>query len=165
MRSTTNNTGRKKRLLAAGIVTAVLLGGAGTAYAYWTNSGSGVGEADTGTNAAVTVVQTSSISGLAPGSGTHALSGTFDNPNDGSVYIASVSVSIDSVVDSEGEPAVGCEADDYVIAGSPMTVNANVPAGDGVGSWSGATIAFVNEAAENQDGCKGATVNLVYTSN
>lgn len=159
------NKGNKKRLLAAGIVTALLLGGAGAAYAYWTNSGTGTGDADTGSNAAVTVVQTSDISGIAPGSGTHALSGNFNNPNDGSVYVATVSVSIDSVVDSEGEPAVGCEADDYVIAGSPMTVNANVPSGTGVGSWSGATIAFVNEAAENQDGCKNATVNLVYTSN
>jgi hypothetical protein len=54
-----SNKGNKKRLLAAGIVTAILLGGAGAAYAYWTNTGSGTGSADTGTNASVTVVQTS----------------------------------------------------------------------------------------------------------
>lgn len=159
------NKGNKKRILAAGIVTAILLGGAGAAYAYWTNSGTGTGAADTGTNAAVTVVQTSDIAGIAPGSGTHALSGNFNNPNSGSVYVASVTVSIDSVVDALGAPAVGCEADDYVLANATMTVNANVPSGTGVGSWSGATIAFVNEAAEDQNGCKNATVNLVYTSN
>jgi hypothetical protein len=160
-----SNKGNKKRLLAAGIVTAILLGGAGAAYAYWTNSGSGVGEAETGTNEAIIVNQTSVVSGIAPGSGTHALSGNFDNPNDGSVFVTSVSISIGTIVDALGDPIVGCEADDYVIAGSPVSVNANVPAGDGVGSWSGATIAFVNEVAENQDGCKNATVNLVYTSN
>ncbi|WP_309710168.1 hypothetical protein [Pseudolysinimonas sp.] len=158
-------TTNKKRLLAAGIVTAILLGGAGTAYAYWTNTGSGVGEADTGTNSSITVVQTSVVTNIRPGSGTHALSGNFNNPNSGSVFVASVSVSIGTIVDALGDPIVGCEADDYVIAGSPVTVNANVPAGNGQGSWSGATIAFVNEAAENQDGCKNATVNLVYTSN
>ena len=31
--------------------------------------------------------------------------------------------------------------------------------------WSGASISFVNEPAENQDACKNATVNLAYTSN
>lgn len=157
--------GNKKRLLAAGIVTAIVLGGAGAAYAYWTNSGSGTGSADTGTNTPITVVQTSVLTDLAPGVAPQTLSGNFNNPNDGSVFVASVTVSIDSVVDALGEPAVGCEADDYVITDATMTVNANVPSGSGVGSWSGATIAFVNEAAENQDGCKNATVNLVYTSN
>ena len=44
-----------------------------------------------------------------------------------------------------------------------MTVNAEVPAGDGEGSWTGATIKFNNKAGVNQNACKGATVNLTYT--
>ena len=47
-------------------------------------------------------------------------------------------------------------------------VNAQVPAGTGVGSWGTTdtpTIAFNNKAGENQDDCKNATVNLAYTSN
>lgn len=154
-----SNKGNKKRLLAAGIVTAILLGGAGAAYAYWTNTGAGTGSATTGTNAAITINQTSSTTGIAPGSGTHALSGTFTNPNDGPVYVNEITVSIDSI---SGAGVGGCEADDYVIAGSPIQIDAEVDTGT---TWSGATIAFVNEAAENQDGCKTATVNLVYTSN
>lgn len=31
-----------------------------------------------------------------------------------------------------------------------------------VGARGGATIAFLESATENQDGCKGATVNLAY---
>lgn len=42
-----------------------------------------------------------------------------------------------------------------------MTVNADVPAGLGKGTWTGATIRF-NNTATNQDSCKGARVNLAY---
>jgi hypothetical protein len=153
----------KKRLLAAGIVTVILLGGAGAAYAYWSVTGAGTGTAATGTGLDNIVINdTSSTSGIAPGSGQHTLSGNFDNLNDEAVYVSTVSVSISSI---SGAGVGGCEADDYLISGSPMTVNANVPVGEGVGSWTGATIEFVNEAAEDQNGCKGATVNLAYTSN
>jgi hypothetical protein len=150
----------KKRLLAAGIVTAILLGGAGAAYAYWTNTGAGTGSAETGTNDPIVINQTSVIGDMAPGVAAQTLSGTFTNTNDGPVYVASVTVSIDSV---DGGPT--CEATDYTIANGTMTVNAQVPAGTGVGSWTGATIAFNNKAGENQDDCKDATVNLAYTSN
>lgn len=162
--TTTSIRGRTKRV---GAITAVLmLIGGGIAFAYWTNSGSGTGEASTGTNAAVTIVQTSSITGIAPGSGTHALSGTVTNPNSGPVYVNDITVSIASVTAADGSalPAGACEADDYVIAGSPIDYNTQVAADDTT-TWSGATIAFVNEAAENQDGCKNAKVNLAYSSN
>ncbi len=158
---TTTNKGNKKRLLAAGIVTVILLGGAGAAYAYWTNTGSGTGSASTGTNVPVTINQTGTLTALAPGVAAQTLSGTFTNTNSGPVYVASVTVSIASI--SGG--GITCEATDYTLANTTMTVNAQVPAGTGVGSWSGATIVFNDKAGENQDDCKTATVNLAYTSN
>jgi hypothetical protein len=161
MRTTTNTTGRKRRILAAGIVTAVLLGGAGAAYAYWTNTGSGTGSAATGTNVPITINQTSTVTAMAPGIAPQTLSGNFTNPNAGDVYVASVTVTIGTI--TGGGPT--CEATDYVITNGTMTVNAQVPSGTGVGSWTGATIAFNNKAGENQDDCKNAVVNLVYTSN
>lgn len=45
-----------------------------------------------------------------------------------------------------------------------MTVNAEVPAGTAKGAWTGATIKLNNKAT-SQDACKGATVNLTYSSN
>ena len=57
--------------------------GAVAAFAYWTNSGAGTGDADTGTNAAIVVNQTSTVTGMAPGVAAQALSGNFDNANDG----------------------------------------------------------------------------------
>ncbi|MES1170623.1 MAG: hypothetical protein ABUL47_08045 [Leifsonia sp.] len=163
MRSTTETTkpsGRKRRLLAAGIVTAILVGGAGAAYAYWTNTGSGTGSAGTGTNAAVTINQTTVVTPMGPGVAAQTLSGTFSNPNTGPVYVASVTVTIGTITGG----GLTCEATDYPIANGTMTVNAQVPAGTG-GAWTGATIVFNNKAGENQDDCKNATVNLVYSSN
>ena len=65
-------------------------------------------------------------------------------------------------VTSGGSPAVGCDASDFTLGSTTMNVNAQVPTGSGVGSFTGATIKFNNKPA-NQDACKGVTVNLAYT--
>jgi hypothetical protein len=43
-------------------------------------------------------------------------------------------------------------------------VNAQVPAGNGVGSWSGLTVSLTNGAG-NQDNCKGRAITINYTAN
>jgi hypothetical protein len=144
-------------------VIALLLGGvivaAGVAYAYFSATGTGTGQAATGTTTGITVNQTSTVSSLAPGSAAQALTGTFDNPNSGPVYVTSVSASV------TGTDKSGCTASDYTVTGSPAVVGTQVVAGSGVGAWSGITIAFNNKPTTNQDVCKGATVNISYTSN
>ncbi len=155
-----SRTPRRRRSVAA--VTALLLFGGGAAYAYWTVGGSGTGTATTGTTADITVVQTSTVSEMAPGDSPQTLSGTFDNPNGGDVYVGTVTASIDSVTKAAGAVAGTCDATDYTLANAVMTVNDEVPAGNGVGAWTGATIQF-NDKATNQDACKGAQVNLAYT--
>ena len=149
-----------KRAIAIAAVTAVLLGGAGVAYAYWTAGGSGTGTGTTGTNSPITINQTSVITNLRPGATAQTLSGTFTNANDEPVYVATVTASIASI--SGG--GVTCDADDYTLANAVMTVNSSVAIGTGVGTWTGATIAFNNKAGENQDDCKNATVNFAYTA-
>ena len=154
--------GKKKSKLIVGTATVALVGG-GVAFAYWTTGGSGTGSATTGTSVAITAVQTSTVSGMRPGDSAQALAGTFNNPNSGPVYVATVTASIDSVVKDAGAAAGTCDASDYTLANATMTVGAEVPAGNAQGSWFGATIKFNNKAAVNQDACKGATVNLRYT--
>lgn len=140
---------------------AILAAGAGVAYAFWTAGGSGSGTASTGESAGITVNQTSVLDPMAPGVDPQTLSGDFTNTNDAPVYVSAVTASIESVTQAEG--AVGdCTADDYVLADAVMTVDAQVPVGANAGSWTGATIAFDNDVAVNQDGCQGATVNLAY---
>ena len=157
-------TKKSAAILAGGVVA---VAGAGGAYAYWTGGGSGTGSAAAGTNSPITVVQTSTVAGLAPGTAPQALSGNFNNSNSSSVYVTSVSATVGTVTKAAGAPAGTCDASDFTIAyavGSTMPVGAEVAAGTGKGSWSGATIAF-NDKASNQDACKLATVTVAYTSN
>lgn len=146
--------------------TAVVIAGAGVAYAFWTAGGSGTGAAEAGTSVALTAVQTSTVDDLAPGVAAQNLSGNFSNTNDGSVYVATVTASISSVAKAAGAPAGTCDASDYTLSNAVMDVGAQVPAGTGVGNWGVpadvATIAFNNKAGANQDACKLATVNLAY---
>lgn len=140
---------------------AVLLSG-GVAFAYWTAGGSGTGSAATGTNVAISAVQTTVVTAMSPGGAAQTLSGNFTNTNTSPVYVATVTASIASVAKATGAPTGTCDTTDYTLATPAMAVAAQVPAGTAQGAWTGATIAFNNKAASNQDACKGATVTLSY---
>lgn len=155
---------KKGKVYAVAASIALVAASGGAAFAYWTNTGSGSSTGATGTNAPITVVQTSVVSDLKPGGAPQVLSGNFNNGNTSPVYVASVTASISSVTQAAG--AVGaCDASDFTLASPTVTVAHEVASGQGVGSWGGATIAFNDKPLANQDGCKGATVNLAYTSN
>jgi hypothetical protein len=157
-----DNKFKKRGLKVAALAGGLVLVG-GVAFAYWTQGGAGTGTAATGSTDDITVQQTSVITNLAPGLPAQTLSGNFDNPNDGPVYVTSVTATIDSVTKAVGAPAGACTADDYTLSGATMAVGAQVPSGTAKGSWSGASLAF-NNTGDNQDGCKGATVHLAYTA-
>lgn len=147
----------KRRGVALGLILTLAL--ATGAYAYWTANGSGTGSATTAAGTTgVTANQTSTLTGMYPGDSPQTISGDFDNPNSGPVFITNVTVSIASVT----APGT-CDASDFTLSGASMAVGAEVPAGTSQGSFTGATIQFNNKPATNQDGCKGATVNLAYS--
>ena len=102
----------KKKVVAVLTGAAVVIAGAGLAYAYWTNSGSGTGTAATGSNSPITVNQTSTVSGLAPGLPAQSLAGNFDNSNTSPVFVAAVTATV------TGTDTVGCGPTDYTIAGT-----------------------------------------------
>jgi hypothetical protein len=150
----------KKRSVVAGVVLALAL--AGAAYAYWTSTGSGTGSASAaGAQSALTANQTTVLTAMYPGDSAQTISGNFNNPNSGPIYVATVTASIASVTKAAGAPAGTCDASDFTLASAAMTVNAEVAAGNAKGAWTGATLKFNNKAS-NQDACKGATVNLAY---
>lgn len=154
----------RKRLVLI-VTAALLLTGGGIAFAYWTAGGSGTGSATTGSGTVpITANQTSTITNMRPGDSAQTLSGTFTNTNSGPVYVTNVVASIASVFQG-GVVAVGCDATDYTLANTTMTVGHEVAAGTGVDAWTGATIQFNDKAGSNQDACKGATVNLAYVVN
>jgi hypothetical protein len=150
----------KKRALTLGAVGLLIV--AGVAIAYWTAGGSGSGSASVaGAQSALTANQTSTLTAMYPGDSAQTISGDFDNPNPGPIFVSTVTASIASVTKASGAPAGTCDATDFTLANAIMTVNAQVASGTANGSWTGATIQFNNKAT-NQDACKGATVNLSY---
>jgi hypothetical protein len=151
----------KKRALL-GIVASLAI--AAVAIAYWTAGGSGEGTApvDATTNA-LTATQTTVLTDMYPGDSAQTISGTVANSNNEKIYVADVVASIDSVDQAAG--AVGsCDASDFTLASATMPVGAEANGGGGTVPFTGATIKFNNKAS-NQDGCKGATVNLAYDVN
>lgn len=138
--------------------TICLLMAAGGAYAYWTQGGTGSGTSTTGTTATLTIVQTSTITGLAPGAPAQELTGTITNPNDATVQVTSVTAALSPT----GLPT-GCTTADYVINDAVGTVaDGNLVKNEST-TWSGPAIQMVDTGV-NQDACKGATVTVTYTS-
>ena len=151
---------KRRGFVLLGVIAAVVV--AGAAIAYWTAGGSGDGTADTATPLGqLTVNQTGSLTAMYPGDSAQTLSGTFNNPTSANVHVDTVTASIASVTKAGGAPSGTCNDTDYTLSNPIMTVNADVPAGNGKGNWTGATIQFNNKDS-NQDACKGATVNLHY---
>ena len=152
---------RKPSKKALAVVTTVaLLAGGGTAFAYWTASGTGTGTATTGTNAAITVLQTPSSAGMYPGEPARTLAGNFTNTNAGATWVTAMtapSYTIDATHITAGCTVAGGH---YTLGGT-APVGANVPVGTGVGAWTGLTITM-NNLGTNQDFCKNATVTVTY---
>jgi len=167
-------TKMRTRTVAILVGIGVAVAGGGLSFAYFTNVGSGSGSAGTGSNNPVVVKQTSPVTAMAPGIAAQQLSGNFDNPNPGPVFIKDVTAVVSSVamVGTPSTPA--CTATDFVIgvgaaAGTGQTgtsttgLGVEIPAGNNVGAWSGLTLQFKNKST-NQDACKGSTVTLTYTA-
>ena len=151
---------RYRKMAMFALVTLVAVLG-GVAFAYWSTGGSGSGSANTGTAASVTVNQTVAPTGLYPG-GAAALSGNFNNPNTGKVYITAVTALVTpfSVQADATKPA--CTQADFSITGT-ANVGAEIAAGVAVGSWSGLSLNMI-DAVTNQDNCKNITVPITYAS-
>jgi hypothetical protein len=150
----------KKIAIALSAAAIVAIGG-GTAFAYWTTSGSGTGTASTTAGTAdLTVTQTAAPTNLAPGVPAGAIAGTVKNNAVNNAKVDSVTVSIASVSGGVGT----CSASDYDLSNPIMTVGTDLIPNQTV-SFSGASLGFHNDPSANQDGCKGATVHLLYTVN
>ncbi|MGD0408059.1 MAG: TasA family protein [Candidatus Limnocylindrales bacterium] len=153
----------KRRIAPVAIALLALALVSGVAFAYWTMTGSGTGTATAGNVSAMTVNQTTVLAPMYPGDSPQTISGNFNNPNSGPVWVSTVTASIASVAKAVGAPAGTCDATDFTLANATATVNAEIPSGSGKGAWTGPTIHFNDKPATDQDGCKGATLNLAYS--
>ena len=150
---------RKKLIVGVAAVAVVAIGG-GTAYAYWSTSGTGTGSASTSAGAAnLAIAQTSTITNMCPGDAPQTITGTVTNNATNNAYVTKVVVSIASVTGGAGS----CDATDYTLASPDDARRPGHRRGRQRHLQRRATLKFNNKAT-NQDGCKGATVNLSYAA-
>lgn len=115
------------------------------------------------TSNSLTVVQTSVMTGMAPGIAPVDIDGIVSNRGSDSTYIDVVDVEIASVsTDPAARPGT-CDATDYLLIDRRMPVGRTLEPG-GSAPFTGASIGFSNKSS-NQDVCKGATVHLRYVAN
>lgn len=106
----------------------------------------------------LTVTQTSTMDGLAPGVAPEAITGLLVNVSTDETRVAAVDVEVLAVVPIG---AGACDAEDYTVLDPRMQVDETLQGG-GSTIFDGASIGFLS-TAENQDACQGATVRLLYT--
>jgi hypothetical protein len=152
----------KKRVVLAAIIVVALALASGIAYAYWTSTGSGSGAASAADpTLGITVVQANDLTAMYPGDKVQTLHGTLTNNATNNVHVGHVVISGLTVTKKLG--AVGdCGASDFTTAGTAL-VNEDVVGGSSSRIWTGLTIQF-NNTAMNQDGCKGASVSINYST-
>jgi hypothetical protein len=152
----------KRKKVVLPLVALAVLAAATAAYAYWTTAGSGTGSASAGGSSTVSVTQIGTISGLVPGGAAQAVDFKITNPKSTAQYVTGVSVSISGVTGPNIDGTHPCAASDFTLV-QPSAINQDLAAGDATFSPSGATLAM-KDSGSNQDGCKGATVNLAFSA-
>ena len=145
----------RKLSITAGVVASTVA--AGVAFAYWTTSGSGDGQATAAASNGVVVLHGSFDAGIYPG-GEKSVSFTADNSNAtdlrvGTVHLASVTT------DKPGCVVTDFSMDD-VTSNTTVLASADHQVISGTG-----TLKFANDSANSQDACKGALITLHLTSN
>jgi hypothetical protein len=108
------------------------------------------------------IVQTSTMSGLAPGRAPDAITGLVTNNGTEETRIVAILVSIASVTTAPGAAAGTCDASDFTLLDPLMLIGVTLPPG-GSTTFGGASIGFRNGPMV-QNACKGATVGLAYAT-
>jgi LPXTG-motif cell wall-anchored protein len=114
-------------------------------------------------DASIRVYQTSTMEGMGPGIVPVPIAGIVENVSTGEVLISTVDVSISSVSAADGSGASSCDASDYVLLDTRMTVDHVLAATRSV-SFAGASIGFGDKPVV-QDACQNAVVHLLYIVN
>ena len=110
----------------------------------------------------LTITQTSTMTGMAPGAAPAAITGTVTNNGADETTITAITVSIDGVTHRAGAAPGTCDAGDFVLVEPRMPVGMTLDAGASA-VFEGASIGFRSDLT-NQDACKGSTVRLRYTT-
>lgn len=156
----------RRRIVIVGITGAVVLGGAGTAFAYFTANGSGTGQATVGSAPGWTVTAGTPSGTMLPGSGTTTIIFTVQNAGSGNQKDTGDTVAMatsGSDVTSHGTDVPGCLASWF----TPVIGTDNATGVDFSGSESQTVTVTVTMAdvAASQDSCEGITPDVTLSVN
>jgi hypothetical protein len=150
---------RGKKRITIGVIALLTVAGAGAAFAYWTATGSGTGEATTGESVAFEITSETAVGTIAPGNAGQTVDFTVTNPGEGSQYLTAVTVALETAAGVAWVPTGDCSIADYVATISTAPAAGQIAAGAAVTGT--ATVTLTN-TAENQDDCQGQTVPLYF---
>ncbi|WP_091463905.1 hypothetical protein [Paenarthrobacter nitroguajacolicus] len=145
---------KKSRITAAVAGVALVAVGGGAAYAYWTTTGSGSGEATNAPGGGTVTLHATFAGGLAPGNQVN-VAYSADNATTSSTVVGALSANVTTNVEA-------CLPAWFEV--TAVTTNTLVAANStGISVGSG-ILKFNDSTTVNQDACKGAVVTVNVTS-
>jgi hypothetical protein len=153
----------KKRVIATAIAIGALAL-AGGAFAYFTASGSGTGQATVGSSTPWTVTFGTTTGTMYPGAGTATLPYTVTNAGGGNQKLATTTASVNADgsgnVTNHGTSVSGCLASWFTAANTPPTA-ADLAAG---AHTTGSVAVTMTDAAVSQNACQGVTPDVTVSA-
>jgi hypothetical protein len=150
----------RKLFVAGGL--AVTLGVGGIAYAFFTDSGSGIGTAAVGSSSPITLAAT--VTGtLNPGGGPASVSVLVTNPGDGSQHVGAVHLASISTDAAHSDCDLSVSGLNPAFSMADIAVDSTLAAAGGHVTKSGSI--QMNDTGVEQNACQGAPLTLHLTSN
>lgn len=157
-----NPLSRKRVLGVLGVVAALAI--AGASFAYFTDEGSGTGNASVGSSAKYAVTVDAATGGaLYPGAGTDTLEYHVKNEGSGHQQLSSIEAALTTdengnVYDTTAKAfASGCKASWFTVENSPGTLPDDLAGG---ATHDGSATVSLNNEAEDQNACQSVTPQL-----
>jgi hypothetical protein len=153
----------KARIAVIGATAAIVLAGAGTAFAYFTATGSGSAAGSVGSNAGWSVqVSEAGSTTLYPGAGTETFSYTVTNTSGGNEELNQVAITATT-------NSAGCNSAWYVVngSGSNPTNDVTVPISQDIASgssYSGTLTLQLADVPSSQNACEGDAPTVTVTA-
>jgi DhnA family fructose-bisphosphate aldolase class Ia len=145
---------KKKTRLAFGVVVLVLAMSAAAAFAYWTSSGEGSGTVKASSGGAAFEVSSTLVEGLYPGGSSAVMVKVKDVEASQSEYLTKLGAEVEKTSVTE------CKKEWFEV--TPATQEPKVVVAHGETKEYTVNLKMKEEAAVNQNACKGASITLKY---
>lgn len=146
-----------RRVTALATLVVLTLGGV-AAFAYWTVSGEGTGEAHVSNPASNLKVEGTPLEGLFPG-GSKEVTVTVRNASaSGAVHTEA----LDTALTGNSKEGLGCQQSWFAVTPAWQPLIKELQSGES--ETATVTVSMAPAASENQNACKGATVFMHFTA-